>query len=103
MAEAKETPFATITIRLYKNSREVDIKGFKKITERVLEDLPRFIREKLFVLRATAARAQRALEREKEAEARVSSEPEDSSTEEEKSLPLPSSVEEIQAAVTKEV
>ena len=64
---ANETPFATITIKLYKNSRKVDIKGFEKVNERILESLPRFIREELYVLRSIAAQAHKAVEREKEA------------------------------------
>lgn len=96
----KETPFATITIDLYENGRVVDIKGFKRVNERVLEGLPRFIREKLHILRAAAAREHKALERKEQAPAEALQE--DVSTEEGESLPLPSSVEEIRAAITKE-
>lgn len=101
MGKKKEDPFATITIRLYENKREVDIDGFIKVSERILEDLPRFIRTELFVLRSSAARAQRALEREEEAGAAVSQE--DGSTGDGETISLPSSVEEIEAVITKEI
>lgn len=101
MGKKKEDPFATITIKLYENKREVDIEGFKRISERILEDLPRFIRTELFVLRSSAARAQRVLEREEEADAAVSKE--DVSTEDKEPISLPSSVEEIEAVITKEI
>ena len=97
MAKKKEKPFATITIKLYNNSRVVDITGFKKVNERILEDLTRFIREELYLLRAAAARADKAREREKEANADASLE--DVSTGEGEPPASPSS-EEVEALKT---
>ncbi len=93
----KEEPFATILIKLYDNSRVVDITGFKRVNERILEDLPRFIREELYLLRAAAARADRARERDKEVSADASSE--DVSTEG-GGTPAPPSSEEVEALKT---
>lgn len=94
----KEEPFATINIKLYNNSREVSIKGFKRVSERILEDLPIFIRSELYVLRAEAARAHKALEREKEADAAALLE--GVPTEDAEDVTLPSSVEEVEALIT---
>ncbi len=97
MAKKKEQPFATISIKLYENSRVVDITGFKRVNERVLEGLTRFIREELYLLRAAAARADKAREREKEVSADASLE--DVSTGE-GGTPAPPSSEEVEALKT---
>ncbi len=90
MAKKKEQPFATISIDLYENSRVVNITGFKRISERVLGDLEPFIRAELYLLRAAAARAQKATEREQKATAEAESE--EVPTEDMEPLALPSSV-----------
>ena len=97
MAKKKEKPFATINIKLYDNSRVVEITGFKRVNERVLGDLERFIREELYLLRAAAARVDKARKREEEASADASLE--DVSTGE-GGTPAPPSSEEVEALRT---